>query len=46
MPVTCLLCGDHTRDWPAMLNHFRLMHPDIEIELPGGSPCADAPPTR
>jgi hypothetical protein len=36
--VSCLLCGDHTRDWPAMLEHLRLMHPTVEIQWPDPSP--------
>src|SRR5688572_20679619 len=34
-PVSCLLCDDHTRDWPAMLEHLRILHPDQgEVEWP------------
>jgi hypothetical protein len=36
-PVSCLLCGDHARDWLAMLEHFRLMHPTVEIQWPDPS---------
>ncbi len=39
VPVTCRLCGDQTPAWPAMLEHLRLLHPDVdrEVEWPDSS---------
>ena len=38
MPWTCQLCGDQPRDITDLINHLRLIHPDVDREVEWPTP--------